>query len=77
MLQHNLNCLENITKNSTAYRTFLEVYLGPYTRERALAVTELNFCSADTSNTSETEAKVNSTEITISASKAFYYRPTN
>jgi len=56
MLQHNLKGLEKITKNNTAYRTFLKVYLGPYKWERALAVTELSFCSADRTNTSVTEA---------------------
>lgn len=69
--------MEEIKKNTTAYRTFLEGYLGPYKWERALAVSEFNFCSAYTSNTSETEAKLNGTEITISALKALYYRPTN
>jgi len=43
MLQHNLKSLEKITKSNTAYRRFLEVYLGPYKWESALAVTELGF----------------------------------
>jgi hypothetical protein len=77
MLQHNLKILEEIKKNSTVYRTFLEGHLGPYKWERALACIERSFCSADTSNTSQTKAKLNRTEITIFASKAFYYRPTN
>jgi len=42
MLQHTWKGLEKIPKNSTAYRTFLEIYLRRYKKESALEVTEIS-----------------------------------